>query len=70
MTTIFEQHVGKQMCEMLGYNTDVDAEGTSTPEPWGHLPSNGTIANMESMWAGECEGSLIALLHQLMSGFL
>ncbi|KAI0266860.1 PLP-dependent transferase [Gloeopeniophorella convolvens] len=42
ITTVIELEVGRQLCEMLGY-TD--------PNSWGHLPSDGTIANLESMWA-------------------
>ncbi|KAI0031006.1 pyridoxal phosphate-dependent transferase [Vararia minispora EC-137] len=41
-TTLIEMAVGQDLCHMLGY------EG---PLPWGHLACDGTVANMESMWA-------------------
>ncbi|PYH70873.1 pyridoxal phosphate-dependent decarboxylase family protein, partial [Aspergillus vadensis CBS 113365] len=41
-----ETQVGKQLCQMLGYNTDPEHELVG----WGHLTSGGTTANMESIW--------------------
>jgi glutamate/tyrosine decarboxylase-like PLP-dependent enzyme len=38
-----ELEVGKQLCEMLGYTSKEE-------EAWGHIASDGTLANMESMW--------------------
>ncbi|KAI0267000.1 PLP-dependent transferase [Gloeopeniophorella convolvens] len=50
ITTMVELSVGKELCEMLGYDVK-DDEGTSTkPTSWGHLPSDGTLANLQSMW--------------------
>ncbi|KAJ7622127.1 PLP-dependent transferase, partial [Roridomyces roridus] len=45
ITTTIELLVGQQLCEMLGYKAERNVE------PWGHLAADGTIANMESMWA-------------------
>ena len=50
VTTHLEILVGKDLCEMLGFNqfpTDSD-----TPiKSWGHITCDGSIANGESMWA-------------------
>ncbi|KAI0264692.1 PLP-dependent transferase [Gloeopeniophorella convolvens] len=48
-TTIMEFSVGKQLCQMLGYETSQDDDQPSRPVAWGHLPSGGTLANLESM---------------------
>lgn len=46
--------VGKQLCEMFGYEDSDEAKGNGSygakPEPWGHVACDGTIANLESMW--------------------
>ncbi|KAI0323562.1 PLP-dependent transferase [Cubamyces sp. BRFM 1775] len=42
-TTCIEEYVCGQLCSMLGY--------TANPSPWGHITADGTVANMESMWA-------------------
>ncbi|KAE8143547.1 pyridoxal phosphate-dependent transferase [Aspergillus pseudotamarii] len=47
-TTVVELRVGKQLCEMFGYNTD---EGKNElPLSWGHITCDGTVANLESIW--------------------
>ncbi|KAL1744050.1 hypothetical protein HDZ31DRAFT_82975 [Schizophyllum fasciatum] len=47
LTTLVEIEVGNQLCSMLGY-----AKGDeNTYDSWGHIASDGTLANMESMWA-------------------
>ncbi|KAI0325060.1 PLP-dependent transferase [Cubamyces sp. BRFM 1775] len=40
-----EIEVGDQLCSMLSLT---ECEGRS---PWGHITADGTVANMESMWA-------------------
>ncbi|KAJ7243183.1 pyridoxal phosphate-dependent transferase [Mycena haematopus] len=45
ITTVIELEVGQQLCEMLGYTHQDNLE------PWGHIAADGTLANMESMWA-------------------
>ncbi|KAH9946373.1 PLP-dependent transferase [Epithele typhae] len=49
ITTVIELEVGKQLSAMLGYKTENIEPGE--PEPWGHIAADGTLANMESMWA-------------------
>ncbi|KAJ7617819.1 PLP-dependent transferase [Roridomyces roridus] len=47
MTELIEQEVGQDLCEMLGYETKKDEEGGA----WGHIASDHTVANLESLWA-------------------
>ncbi|KAF8600602.1 PLP-dependent transferase [Ceratobasidium sp. AG-I] len=47
LTTRLEVEVGKQLCELVGFNTD----DTKQPLGWGHTTCGGTVANLESMWA-------------------
>ncbi|KAI5888048.1 PLP-dependent transferase [Schizophyllum commune H4-8] len=41
LTTTLELKVGEDLCHMFGYDKN----------SWGHIASDGTLANMESMWA-------------------
>lgn len=50
ITTRLEIEVGQQLCEMLGYDISPKPTDSLTPTPWGHIASDGTLANMESMW--------------------
>ena len=54
LSTLAEMGVGKQLCEMFGYDVSVETNNNrpqdSKPEPWGHVTCDGTIANLESMW--------------------
>ncbi|GBE87629.1 PLP-dependent transferase [Sparassis crispa] len=50
MTTLLEIDVGNQLCEMLGYKTRAIAK-TGEAIGWGHIACDGTVANLESMWA-------------------
>ncbi|KAL1728700.1 hypothetical protein EV714DRAFT_252348, partial [Schizophyllum commune] len=47
LTTLVEIEVGNQLCSMLGYSKGDE----NLSESWGHIASDGTLANMESMWA-------------------
>lgn len=47
VTAQLEQEVGKDLCKMLGFDT---SEGNPTP-PWGHVTCDGSVANLEAMWA-------------------
>lgn len=47
-TTLLELEVGRQLCEMLGYNIDSTVE--YQPLGWGHITCDGTVANLESVW--------------------
>ena len=53
VTTALEMQVGRDLCTMLGYS--VPAAGANgagtTPTPWGHITCDGSVANIESMWA-------------------
>ncbi|KAH8423228.1 pyridoxal phosphate-dependent decarboxylase family protein [Aspergillus melleus] len=60
VTSIIEGDVGKQLCRMLGYraplNTDAPATSRSesvdnTPDGWGHITCDGSVANLEAIWA-------------------
>jgi len=37
-----------QLCKMVGINV----EDSSKPQGWGHITCDGSVANMESVWAG------------------
>ncbi len=45
-TIDMELEVGLQIAEMLGYNTNADHQ----PCAWGHMTTDGTTANYESLW--------------------
>jgi glutamate/tyrosine decarboxylase-like PLP-dependent enzyme len=45
VTTRMEIEVGDELCRMLGYRAHDDVV------PWGHITADGTIANIESLWA-------------------
>jgi glutamate/tyrosine decarboxylase-like PLP-dependent enzyme len=47
VTAQLEQEVGKDLCKMLGFDT---SEDNPTP-PWGHVTCDGSVANLEAMWA-------------------
>ena len=47
-TTLLELEVGRQLCDMLGYNTDV--EKPDLPLAGGHITCDGSVANLESLW--------------------
>lgn len=46
-TTILELLVGDDLCRMLGYAIDEEAE----VRPWGHITCDGTVANIEALWS-------------------
>ena len=48
LTTTLEIDVGRQLCKMIGYSVDI----TKSPVGWGHITCGGSVANLESMWAG------------------
>ena len=45
VTTRLEIEAGRDLCRMLGYE-----EGRAL-QPWGHITSGGTVANIEALWA-------------------
>jgi glutamate/tyrosine decarboxylase-like PLP-dependent enzyme len=53
VTTALEMQVGRDLCTMLGFAVPpagTDGAG-SVPSPWGHITCDGSVANIESMWA-------------------
>lgn len=42
VTSVLEKEVGEQLCELLGFEPK---------KSWGHITADGTIANIEAMWA-------------------
>ena len=52
VTTILEIEVGNDLCRMLGYPVpEQDAEPACPPIPWGHITCDGSVANIEALWA-------------------
>ena len=47
VTTGYEQQVGRQLCDMLGYNINQKDD----IHAWGHITCGGSIANIEALWA-------------------
>jgi glutamate/tyrosine decarboxylase-like PLP-dependent enzyme len=50
---IIEYDVGQQLCNMLGYNTQLSETPSQLevgPTAWGHITCGGSVANLESMW--------------------
>ena len=45
LTTALELAVGEQLCKLIGNERDC------TPKPFGHLTSDGSVANIEALWA-------------------
>ncbi|XP_033729874.1 L-tyrosine decarboxylase-like [Pecten maximus] len=43
VTTRLEIEVGKQLCDMIGFE--------QTHNPWGHITNGGSTANIEALWA-------------------
>ncbi|HEY1067248.1 MAG TPA: pyridoxal-dependent decarboxylase [Pirellulales bacterium] len=51
-TTFLELIVGDDLCRMLGYKLPTDAEiDAGAIRPWGHIACDGTVANIEAVWA-------------------
>ncbi|EIN06879.1 PLP-dependent transferase [Punctularia strigosozonata HHB-11173 SS5] len=72
-TTRLELYVGKQLCKMLGYPVQLprdpwtDDPNAKASDPWGHIACDGTVANMESMWAARNLKFYPLSLHAAMS---
>lgn len=50
VTTMLEMDVGDDLCRMLGYNVPPRTDPMSS-RPWGHITCDGSVANLESIWA-------------------
>jgi glutamate/tyrosine decarboxylase-like PLP-dependent enzyme len=46
LTTALEMEVAADLCRMVGFG------GEENIEPWGHITCDGSIANIEALWAG------------------
>ncbi|MFC3702108.1 pyridoxal phosphate-dependent decarboxylase family protein [Reinekea marina] len=49
VTSAIEMLVGQDLCNVLGFGQQL-SEGI---EPWGHITCDGSVANMESLWAAQ-----------------
>ncbi|KAF9769130.1 hypothetical protein IL306_013492 [Fusarium sp. DS 682] len=49
-TTEVERKVGEDLCKMLGYGSGLDGEDSDV-RPWGHITCDGSVANLEAIWA-------------------
>ncbi|KAF5699357.1 L-tyrosine decarboxylase [Fusarium globosum] len=49
-TTGIERQVGEDLCRMLGYGYGVGGEDSDVV-PWGHITCDGSVANLEAIWA-------------------
>ncbi|KAH8426863.1 uncharacterized protein LDX57_004590 [Aspergillus melleus] len=47
-TTSIERQVGLDLCQMMGYNI---RRGIERPVGWGHITCDGSVANLEAIWA-------------------
>ena len=47
VTSNLERIVGDDLCKMLGF----DISEVLPPRPWGHITCDGSVANLEAMWA-------------------
>jgi len=52
VTTMLEIEVGKDLCHMLGYKDyRYPAFSSNLISPWGHITCDGSVANLEALWA-------------------
>jgi len=50
VTSYLEALVGSDLCKMLGFNTKPPKDKKAIL-PWGHITCDGSVANLEAMWA-------------------
>ncbi|KAH9003900.1 pyridoxal phosphate-dependent transferase [Lactarius hatsudake] len=51
ITHVIEHEVGQQLCDMLGFCTQLSHKSQQgRPTAWGHITCDGSVANFESMW--------------------
>ena len=51
ITHVIEHDVGQQLCNMLGFHTDLGhGSQQGRPTAWGHITCDGSVANLESVW--------------------
>lgn len=61
LTTVAEFKAGQQLCNLFGYN--IDEKNKGEPLAWGHITCGGTVANIESIWAGPYPLSMVPKAH-------
>lgn len=49
VTSRLEAMVGDDLCKMLGFT--IPPKSSSEIRPWGHITCDGSVANLEAMWA-------------------
>ncbi|KAK1750944.1 pyridoxal phosphate-dependent transferase [Echria macrotheca] len=49
ITSAMEIEVGEQLCDLFGFQTEPSPSSNVTG--WGHITCDGTVANVESLWA-------------------
>jgi glutamate/tyrosine decarboxylase-like PLP-dependent enzyme len=49
LTTYLEIQVGNDLCQMLGFRSS--GMGGDAYGPWGHITCDGSVANIEALWA-------------------
>lgn len=49
LTSTIEWIVGQQLCQVIGYASEL-TKHDSEPTGWGHLPADGSLANLASIW--------------------
>ena len=50
LTSTVEWLVGQQLCQVIGYTSELANPDDSEITGWGHLPADGSLANLESIW--------------------
>jgi glutamate/tyrosine decarboxylase-like PLP-dependent enzyme len=50
VTSYLEALVGEDLCKMLGFKIP-DPNDRNVIRPWGHITCDGSVANLEAMWA-------------------
>jgi glutamate/tyrosine decarboxylase-like PLP-dependent enzyme len=51
VTTQLEIRVGKDLCRMLGFDGPAADAPVGAIQPWGHITCDGSVANIEALWA-------------------
>src|SRR5262249_47762197 len=52
VTTPLEIEVGDDLCKMLGFSVPSESQvAAGAVRPWGHITCDGSVANLEGMWA-------------------
>ena len=51
LTTFLELIVGWDLCTMIGFPFHGNQIAHSPKEPWGHITADGSVANLEALWA-------------------